>query len=193
MSNPVSAQIDKARDWLRANPVSKLGLACVWLLVLVLIADQASKAWILYGLGLSLGQSVPVLPFFSLTLVHNEGVSFGLLGSGGAMRWILVAFQLVVGVVLSIMVVRLRTRWLALAIALIAGGAIGNVIDRIRFGYVIDFLDASKLHFPWVFNVADAAINIGVVMLLWHYLRTDAPKAKNQAQETGQNTDINTP
>ncbi len=91
--------------------------------------------------------------------------------------------------VITVIVLRLKTRWLAIALGLVAGGAFGNVIDRIRFGYVVDFLDFSKLYFPWVFNVADAAISIGVVMLLWHYLRADSQKAK----DNGPNTDINTP
>ncbi|WP_298324998.1 signal peptidase II [Asticcacaulis sp.] len=130
-----------------------------------LILDQISKNWILYGLQLpSLGQ-VKILPFFSFSMVWNKGVSFGFFHSEGIGRWLLTLFSLVVSAFLIDWVRRTNRRILGLGLALVAGGAIGNAIDRIIYGGVVDFLDFSGLGFPWVFNIADAAINIGVALL----------------------------
>ncbi|TNE37391.1 MAG: signal peptidase II [Alphaproteobacteria bacterium] len=135
---------------------------------LVFLLDQIAKNWILYGFQLPAKVSVPVLPFFNLTMVWNEGVSFGLFSADTLVgRLALIAFALaVVGVLL---------RWLweaerplfALALGLVIGGAIGNALDRILYGAVVDFFDFSALYFPYIFNVADAAISIGVVLLVW--------------------------
>jgi signal peptidase II len=134
----------------------------------VVVLDQLSKWWILQVVNLPARQSVPVLPFFSLTYVPNLGVSFGLLKAHSEFgRWGLVAFSACVVVALAISAWRVHKRITAAAIGLIMGGALGNnIIDRARLGAVTDFLDFTALHFPWVFNVADSAINIGVVLLL---------------------------
>ena len=136
--------------------------------LLVLAADQASKAWILYGLRLpDLGQ-VPVLPFLSLTMVWNQGVTFGLFHMNStAGAWVLSAVAIAVVVALGLWLRRAETWRAAMALGAIGGGAIGNVIDRLRFGAVVDFLHAHAWGWSWyVFNVADAAIVCGVVVLV---------------------------
>jgi signal peptidase II len=153
--------------------IPRIALAAFGFALVIVVIDQLTKAWVLYGLGLRFeGQSHPVLdPFFNITLVHNEGVSFGLFGDGSA-RWMLSLFSLVVASILGWWALRADRRLLITAIGFIMGGAIGNVIDRIRFGWVVDFLDfsgnvvAGVKVFPWVFNIADSAITIGVVLLI---------------------------
>lgn len=133
----------------------------------VILLDQITKAWILYGLHLREVGQIPVLePIFNLTFVLNRGVSFGLLTGGETGRWLLTVFSIVVAGLLAFWATRADRRLLITAIGLIMGGALGNVVDRIRFGGVVDFLDFSGLYFPWVFNVADSAISIGVVLLI---------------------------
>ncbi|MFN4295264.1 MAG: signal peptidase II [Brevundimonas sp.] len=133
----------------------------------VIILDQITKAWMLHGLHLrEVGQIQVLEPVFNLTFVLNRGVSFGLLTGGETGRWLLTVFSIAVAGLLAFWATRADRRLLITAIGLIMGGALGNVIDRIRFGGVVDFLDFSGLYFPWVFNVADSAISIGVVLLI---------------------------
>ena len=133
----------------------------------VIILDQITKAWMLYGLHIrEVGQIRVLEPIFNLTFVLNRGVSFGLLTGGETGRWLLTVFSVAVAGLLAFWAMRAVRRLLITAIGLIMGGALGNVIDRIRFGGVVDFLDFSGLYFPWVFNVADSAISIGVVLLI---------------------------
>ena len=154
-------------------PVTRLGLLCLGVGILIVVFDQATKAWMLYGLRLA-NEPVKILPFFSFTYVENTGMSFGLLGNSPFGRWFLTLFQLSAGIGLGFLTLKQVTRLPAVALCLIAGGAIGNVIDRIRFGFVVDFLDFSGTHvFPWVFNVADSAICIGVALLAWHFLKSE--------------------
>lgn len=147
--------------------LSRNALLAFGLAILILIVDQLTKAWILDGLSLrEVGQVLVWPPLLNFSYVENTGVSFGLFGGGGA-RWILAVFSLVVAAVLAWWALKAERRLLATAIGLVIGGAIGNVIDRIRFGYVVDFVDVSGIgFFPWVFNVADSAITIGVVLLI---------------------------
>ena len=148
--------------------IPRIALAAYGFALLIIVVDQLTKAWVLDGLGLRFeGQSHPILPpVFNITLVHNEGVSFGLFGDGSA-RWLLSVFSVGVAGVLGWWALKADRRLLVSAIGLIMGGAIGNVIDRIRFGFVVDFLDFSGTgFFPWVFNVADSAITIGVILLI---------------------------
>lgn len=148
--------------------IPRIALAAFGFALLIIIVDQLTKAWVLDGLGLRYeGQSHPIFdPIFNITLVHNEGVSFGLFGDGSA-RWMLSVFSVVVAGILGWWALKADRRLLVSAIGLIMGGAIGNVIDRIRFGFVVDFLDFSGTgFFPWVFNIADSAITIGVILLI---------------------------
>ncbi len=148
----------------------RLGLASA---AVVLAADQASKAWILDGLDLPSLGSVAVLPFLNFTMVWNKGVTFGLLGGlGDAAAWVLGGVAVLVVVALFVWLRRAENRMVAVALGAIAGGAIGNVIDRVRFGAVVDFLHAHAFGFSWyVFNVADAAIVCGVAALVLDSLR----------------------
>lgn len=148
----------------------KLGLAAA---AVVLVADQASKAWILYGLDLPSLGSVEILPVLNFTFVRNTGVTFGLLGGlGVAGAWLLALIAVAVVVALFIWLRRAEDRPVAAALGAIAGGAIGNVMDRLRFGWVVDFLHAHAFGVSWyVFNVADAAIVCGVAVLVLDSLR----------------------
>jgi signal peptidase II len=140
--------------------------------LVVLAADQLSKWWVLHGLDLpALGQVV-LLPVLNLTMVRNTGVTFGLLnGLGSWGHVLLTAVALAVVAALGFWLRRAENKVVAVAIGAIAGGAIGNVIDRVRYGWVVDFIHA-HVDTPWgdyswyVFNVADAAIVCGVAALI---------------------------
>lgn len=148
--------------------MSRLGLAAYAIAAVVVALDQASKAWILGPFDLPERGMVQVLPIFRLSMVWNPGVSFGLLAAKGDLgRWLLVAFAAAVVAALALWARRMTRALNAVAVGLVMGGAIGNnIIDRVRFGAVADFLDFSGLGFKWVFNVADSAITVGVILLL---------------------------
>jgi lipoprotein signal peptidase len=140
--------------------------------LVVLAADQASKWWVLNVLDLPDLRQVVLLPVLNLTMVWNNGVTFGLLNGLGAWGHVaLAAVALAVVAALGVWLRKADTALTALAIGAIAGGAVGNVIDRIRFGAVVDFIHA-HVATPWgdlswyVFNVADAAIVCGVAVLM---------------------------
>ncbi|WP_374573600.1 signal peptidase II [Phenylobacterium sp.] len=147
--------------------ISRLGWTAYAIAVGVIALDQAVKFWILYGFNLPARLTTPVIGPFSLTMVWNKGVSFGLFRADQDLgRWLLSLFSLVVAAALAWWARRTERGLMSLALGLIIGGAVGNAIDRIRFGAVVDFLDFSRLMFPWVFNVADSAISVGVALLL---------------------------
>ncbi len=153
------------------NALTVLGLGAG---LVVLSADQASKYWVLEVLRLPELGTIPVMALLSLTMVWNRGITFGLLSAesttGGL---ILAAIALAVVAVLLVWLRRAETRLVAIAIGSIAGGAIGNVIDRARFGAVVDFIHAHAFGWSWyVFNVADAAIVCGVAALVLDGMRT---------------------
>ena len=138
------------------------------LAVVVILLDQLSKHWILQNLNLH--QSLPVLSVFSIVHARNYGAAFGFLNNAGGWQTIFFAvIALGVSVVLTLWLKRIAAteRQLSLALALILGGAIGNLIDRLQFNYVVDFLlvHYNGWQFP-AFNVADSAISIGAVLLL---------------------------
>ena len=145
-----------------------LGLYAYVLAAAVVIVDQLSKWWVLNGLHLPERGQIPVLPVFRLTMVMNPGVSFGLLRADTALgRGLLVGAATLVVIALAVWVRRADRPLFATALGLVIGGALGNnLIDRARIGEVVDFLDFSGLMFPWVFNVADSAISVGVALLL---------------------------
>ncbi len=134
----------------------------------VLVADQASKYWIVNGLHLPALGSVAVLPLLNFTWVENRGITFGLLrGDGASSAIILAAVALAVVVALLVWLRRAERALVAIALGSIAGGAVGNVLDRLRLGYVVDFIHAHAFGWSWyVFNVADAAIVCGVAALV---------------------------
>ena len=147
--------------------ISRLAVTAFAFALIVVVLDQLTKAWIISGLDLREVGRVGVLPpILNFTWVENRGVSFGLFGDGSA-RWLLSLFSIVVAGILGWWALRADRRLLISAIGLVMGGAIGNVIDRIRFGFVVDFIDFSGTRvFPWVFNVADSAITVGVILLI---------------------------
>jgi len=130
-----------------------------------IVFDQLTKWWVVDRLGMQMGQTIEISPLFDLTYTLNTGVSFGMF-SGGEARWVLAGFSMIVAAVMSWWALRAQRRLFALALGLIIGGALGNVIDRILVGAVIDFLDFSGLGFPWIFNIADSAISVGVGLLI---------------------------
>ncbi|HEY2051128.1 MAG TPA: signal peptidase II [Caulobacteraceae bacterium] len=146
---------------------------------LALAIDQASKAWILRVAGPGgLGPTIPGPLHF--TLVDNTGISYGLLQGGDVTRWLLAAFALAVSVGLAVWAWRAEKFITAIGLGLILGGALGNVSDRVLRGAVVDFLDARAIHFPWIFNPADSAITVGIILLLLESLlapRQPAPGA----------------
>jgi signal peptidase II len=147
--------------------VSRVGGLAYGLTSAVVILDQLSKSWVTGALNGGSGSTMDVWGPLRLTLVLNGGVSFGLLqGAGSWGRWMLVAFELAVVVFLAFWVRRAQRPLSGIAVGLVMGGALGNAIDRFRFGYVVDFVDVQRLFFPWVFNLADSAITVGVALLL---------------------------
>lgn len=131
--------------------------------------DQASK--IAIDKSFQLYESIAIIPsFFNLTYVHNTGAAFSFLSeAGGWQRWFFAALAIVMSVIMTIWLTRLKEHetLLAVALSLILGGAIGNLIDRLFYGYVIDFLDVYYGTYHWpAFNIADSAITIGVGLML---------------------------
>jgi signal peptidase II len=164
---------------------------------LVFLADQLAK-WAVTGpLGVDYNGAVHyLLPIFNFTYVQNQGISLGLLNANNPVgRWMLVAMTAAIAIAVAIWITREKNRTDQMALGLVLGGALGNILDRARFGYVVDFAD---LHFrgippqicpsyenglcrPFlVFNVGDAAISIGVVILLLHALLS----RKDHSKET---------
>lgn len=143
-------------------------LPWLWLSLVVILLDQLTKY--LADAHLAYQVPVPVLPFLDWTLVYNTGASFSLLSdAGGWQRWLFTALAIGVSAMLVhwLRQTPRRQLWVAIPYALIIAGAIGNVIDRIRFGHVIDFVDVhwQGWHFP-AFNVADSAITLGAIGLI---------------------------
>jgi signal peptidase II len=149
----------------------------------IVALDLATKAWITSAF--RYGETLEITPFFNLVLVHNTGAAFSFLaGAGGWQRW----FFTVVAVVISAVIVWMLRKpgnppLLSAALALVLGGAIGNLVDRVRLGHVVDFIQVhgGGYYFP-AFNVADSAITVGVVLLIWDGLRPSgrAPAAAPQ-------------
>lgn len=150
----------------------------------VFLLDQLVKYIVTGPLALQEVGQIVLLPIFNLTWVQNFGVSMGFLTADSeATRWLLVALTAAIGAGVAVWLWREKNRHDVMALGLVLGGAAGNILDRVRFGYVVDFLD---LHFgafrPFlVFNVADAAITIGVVILLARALfaRPDSAEKKH--------------
>ncbi|RAK57615.1 signal peptidase II [Phenylobacterium deserti] len=157
--------------------VTRHGVLAFVLAAVVLILDQVSKFWILEVIHLPERPSLPVAGPLQFSFVWNQGVSFGMLqGQHEAVRWALVIFSVVVAIVLSTWAARSDRRLSAWGLGLIIGGAIGNAIDRARFGAVVDFIDVQQIgFFPWIFNIADSGITVGVILLLIDSLRRERP------------------
>ena len=143
------------------------------------ILDQLSKWWILTDI-LPTPDVIPLTGFLNLVLVCNPGISFGLFPGDSALKpWILSAVALAISVGLLVWVRRKADLMVGLAAGLVAGGALGNVVDRLRFGCVVDFIDVHAAGFHWpAFNVADSAITVGVVLLMVHGLFFERHQSK---------------
>ena len=144
-------------------------LRWLWLSVVVVILDQLTKLWI--DSSMTLHERLPLIDgFFDLTLAYNPGAAFSFLAdAGGWQRWFFTILSTVVTLILVVWLKRLQAheKITAVALALIIGGAIGNLIDRIAYGHVIDFLLVYYQQWSWpAFNVADSAISIGVILML---------------------------
>lgn len=176
--------------------IPRIAWAAYGFALVIILIDQLTKAAVLDALNMLTPDgalidrelwpfhSIPLMPpVLRLSFVLNDGVSFGLF-SGGAWRWILSLFSIGVAGVLAVWATRTDRRLLITAIGFVMGGALGNVIDRIRFGGVVDFIDLSGTHvFPWIFNVADSAISIGVVLLIIDMLRQERAAKVGAAHE----------
>lgn len=168
------------------NPLNRLRLWGLALAAVIFAADQALKLYVVEGLGLTLmGDHHDLLPFFDFTRTNNYGVSLGMFEANSMeMRWILVAVTAAIACGVFVWILREVKGWDIFGLSLILGGALGNIVDRYRFGYVIDFAD---LHFgefrPFlIFNLADAAITVGVVILLYRALFMGEKSATEQDQ-----------
>jgi lipoprotein signal peptidase len=160
------------------NSLTLLGLVAA---VVVLAADQASKWWILDVVQLPAVGQIVLLPVLNLTMVWNRGVTFGLLTNFGHWSYLLlaaIALAVVAGLVVWLR--RAESRLVATALGVIVGGALSNIIDRLRFGAVVDFIHAHLGAWSWyVFNLADAAIVCGVVVLVLDSLLPQTRRARS--------------
>ena len=163
------------------------------LAAVVFVLDQIAKYLVLSHLHLSGPgcldlnmhcEQAPVLPFFQFAMVWNRGVSFGMLRADADFaRWALVLLSFVISGIFFWWLRTATRRLTTISLGLVIGGALGNVVDRIRFGAVADFLDFHPI-FPWVFNVADASITVGAAFLLLDFLKHGEGKAEPAAAKT---------
>lgn len=150
------------------NMLKASGLKYVWISLIVVLLDQATK-WIA-NTQLELHQLTRFLPYFDWYLAYNEGAAFSFLADqGGWQRWFLTGLTLIISTLLVLWLKKLpeSKKYTAIALCLILGGAIGNLIDRVLFGHVIDFIQIWLGTYPWPsFNIADSAIFIGAILLI---------------------------
>ena len=152
-------------------------LRWLWLSIVVIVIDQITKYVV--DTSMQLHQTIELMPSFQLTYMRNQGAAFSFLsGAGGWQRWFFIGLALIASVFITVWLRsldRTQTRE-AVAWTLVLGGALGNLIDRVLYGYVIDFLDVFYGNWHWpAFNVADSAITLGVILLLLDSFR--APSA----------------
>lgn len=164
------------------QPLHKAQLKWLWLAVLVIALDLATKMVAEHFL--TYAQPVYVLPVFDLTLLYNKGAAFSFLANeSGWQRWFFTVIAVGVSIALTIWLMTLKSaeKWISIALVLIIGGALGNLYDRLAYGHVVDFL-----HFHWgphyfpAFNIADTAITIGAGMLIIDSLFLSKDKADNE-------------
>jgi len=163
------------------GPQTPLGLSVA---AVALIADQASKAWMLYVYDIGAKGVVTVTPFFDLVLVWNRGVSYGLLPQDSDLgRWALILFAFAAAFALVIWLARVTSPLAAAAMGLVIGGAVGNAIDRILYGAVADFFSFHAYGYQWyIFNIADVAIVAGVIGLLYESVFGGHKKVSNPSK-----------
>lgn len=167
MSNAPNQSLgEKVGAWwaqARANRLFHYGLLGA---AVVAALDQASKYLMVHVLDLPSRQKIEISGVFDFSYVQNYGASFGMLSGGMGSRIILSLISTGVALGLAYWLGTLRRPVAATGVSFVIGGAVGNLYDRLAYGYVVDFIDFSGLYFPWVFNVADTAINVGVALLL---------------------------
>ncbi len=172
-----------------SNPISRVWFTptrgasnWLWLSFFVVIIDQATKALVVNTVKLS--DTIQLLPILDIVYLENTGAAFSILAqAGGWQRWFFITLALVVSVVLMVWLRRIRAEQILLAVglSLVLGGALGNVIDRVMHGYVVDFI-----YFHWgphyfpAFNVADTAISIGAGCVLLDSFRESGQKSKGE-------------
>lgn len=143
-------------------------LKWLWVSAVILLLDQGSKLAV--DGNMRLYESIPLLPNFNLTYVHNTGAAFSLLNdAGGWQRWLFAGLAIIMSGLIGVWMYRLKSHetLLGVALAMVLGGAVGNLVDRIAYGYVIDFFDVYYQSWHWpVFNIADSAIDIGVGLMI---------------------------
>lgn len=153
-------------------------LKWLWLSLLALILDQGSKLAV--DSSMQLYQSIPVMPYFNLTYVHNPGAAFSFLSqAGGWQRWLFAGLAITISIAITVWLAKLQKHevLLAAALSLVLGGAVGNLIDRLAYGYVIDFIDVYYQDWHWpAFNIADSAITLGVALMLAETFGLGRPK-----------------
>jgi len=161
------------------GPISSLTRLGWGLAAAIFALDQASK-WLVLELFSNSPRMIEVLPFFNLVLAWNRGISFGMFGGLGDWGpWILVGVALVICVILALWLAKAENRFTAVSLGLIIGGAVGNIVDRVRFHAVVDFLDVHAFGYHWpAFNVADSAICVGAVILILDSLFFNVEKPK---------------
>lgn len=157
----------------RRAPEEKGNLRWLWLSALVVVLDQISKQMV--DAFMRLHETIPLLPMFQLTYLRNQGAAFSFLSNaGGWQRWFFIGLAVIASLLIAYWIRHLdrKKNWEAAAWALVLGGAMGNLIDRVLYGSVIDFLDVFYENWHWpAFNLADSAITIGIAMLLLDALR----------------------
>jgi signal peptidase II len=166
----------------------------LWVSVAVVLLDQFSKLWA--DSALELHRSIELIPSLAIRKVYNSGAAFSFLGNAsGWQRWFFIALALLVVIVLTVWLYRLQKNQLrmALALSLVLGGAVGNLIDRVLYGYVIDFIDVYYASWHWpTFNVADSAITVGAALLLLDAFTSHKKDEANRACEALLQWQINT-
>jgi signal peptidase II len=163
---------------------ARLGLAIA---AVTFVLDQATKLYTLFVIDLPLREPIRLAPFLDLIVVWNRGISYGLFQQHTEFgRWMLILVSIIASLALSIWIRRTASRWLAASLALIVGGALGNVVDRLAYGAVFDFIHFHIGSFSWyVFNVADAAIVAGVAGLLYDSFVLDRRRARPSRRASG--------
>ncbi|MBA6224694.1 signal peptidase II [Colwellia sp. MB02u-18] len=165
---------------------TETGLRWLWLTLVFLVADQVTKQLIVSNMDLY--QSIDILPFFNFTYVHNLGAAFSFLADqGGWQRWFFTAIAAIASIVFIVWLAKTpkQQALLSVAFALMLSGAVGNLIDRVLFGYVIDFLDfyGFGYHFP-AFNIADSMIFIGAALMIFDSFKNGEPSKNTQNIKT---------
>ena len=156
------------------------------IVIVIVVLDQITKIWA--DRALEMYEQVHIFSWFNITKAYNYGAAFSFLDTpGGWQRWFFTGISLVVSIVLCVWLYRMtiREKWLSLSIAFILGGAVGNLIDRMYYGYVVDFIQVhwNESYFP-SFNIADAAISCGTVLLLFLTFFEKDEKNEKKAEVT---------